>query len=156
MLAQSGDKAMKFTVLRNKIVCSREDNTIDSDNRFRQVVEFDAHVETVPPHVAGELSQSEILELERFLADRERIRANPASKNLLEVLPGMLSAAAETLYSVEHINSEIFEQLTASIEEINVALEHVKTVSKGSPTETENMRESEAQKERLEDIKKNF
>ena len=100
--------------------------------------------------------QSEIAELERFLVDRQNIQANPANKNLLEALPGLLREAAETLHSVEHVNSEIFEQLAASIAEMKVALEQVKTVRIDSPTSTKNMRESEAQKERLEDIKLNF
>jgi hypothetical protein len=147
---------MKFTVVGSKIICSRKENTADSDDSFCDVVEFDAHVDTVPPHVVGALAQSEIAELERFFLDRQRIQANSTNKNLLEALPGLLREATETLQSVEHVNSVIFEQLTASVAEINVALEHVETVSGGSPTPTENMRESEAQKERLEDIKENF
>ncbi len=147
---------MKFTVVGNKIICSRKESAAEGDDAFRCVAEFDAHVVAVPPHVTGGLAQSEIAELERFLVDRQRIQANPANKNLLEALPGLLHEAAETLRSAEHVNSEIFEQLTASMAEMNVALEQVKTASSDSPTLTENMRESEAQKERLEDIKLNF
>ena len=156
MLAQLRDEAMKFTVVGNKIICSRNENAVEGDDSFRRVVEFDAHLDTVPPHVLGALTESEIAELESFFVDRERIQANPANKNLLEALPGLLREATDILQSVEHVNRAIFDQLTASIAEINVALEHVETVSDGSPTATESMRESEAQKERLEDIKLNI
>ena len=81
---------MRFTVAGNKVICSRLDKTVEGEDKYRQVVGFDAHLDEVPPHVAARLTQGEIEELEHFLADRKRIQGNPAEVNMLEVLPELI------------------------------------------------------------------
>ena len=80
---------MKFTVAGNKIICSR-----DADNPI-QVVVFDAHLESVPPHVAAKLTRREIEELDHFLSDRKRIQSNPTEANMLEALPKLLAESTK-------------------------------------------------------------
>lgn len=143
---------MKFAVAGNKIVCSRKDNTVEENDAYRHVVEFDAHVDTVPPHVAARLSNYEVDHLGAFMADRRRIKANPAEKNMLEALPGLLEEATEILESVERVNSAMYQQLSTSISNMRAALESVKSASKGGLTPIKKMHDSEAQKARLENI----
>lgn len=143
---------MKFIVAGNKIVCSRKDNTVEENDAYRHVVEFDAHVDSVPPHVAARLTNYEVDQLAAFMADRRRIKANPAEKNMLEALPGLLDEAIEILASVERVNSAMYEQLSASISNMREALESIKPASNGGMTTIKKMSEPEAQKVRLEDI----
>lgn len=144
---------MKFTVAGNKIVCSRKDNTVKSDDAYRRVVEFDCHVEGIPAHVSARLTTSEIKQLKEFLADRKRIQANPAEKNMLEALPGLLRESTEILNSVDRVNKTMYKQLSTSIKQLMEALNNVKPTVTRSPTRVNRMRNSEAQKERLEKIK---
>jgi len=144
---------MKFTVAGSRIICSRPDNTVEEEDFHRRVVEFDSHVDSVPPHVTARLTQGEIEELEHFLADRKRIRANPTEIDMLEALPVLLREARETLDSVDRINEAMYRQLDTSISEMRVALENVRPAPKGSPTRVKKMHDSEVQKKRLEDIK---
>ncbi|MFT4583758.1 MAG: hypothetical protein ACI915_004644 [Gammaproteobacteria bacterium] len=148
---------MKFTVVGNKIICSPKNIPAGDDDGYRRVVvEFDSHVDRIPPHVAARLAHSEIAELEHFLADRRRIQANPTAKNLLEALPGLLREATQILDSVAHVNSATYKQLRTSTSQMSVALENVKPAREGGVTAVKNMSESDAQKERLEHIKQNF
>lgn len=144
---------MKFTVAGSRIICSRKDNTVADDEVYRHVVEFDAHVESVPPHVSAKLIASEIEQLKEFMADRQRIQANPAVINMLEALPGLLEEATDVLSSVERVNETMYSKLAAAIAKTSRALENVKPVSRGKPTPVNSMGSSEAQKERLENIK---
>ena len=123
---------------------------------YRQVVAFDAQVDSVPPHVAARLTKREIAELQEFLKDREQIRANPTQKNMLEALPGLLREATEVLESVDRVNKSTYARLTRSLDRLSAALEKVRPVRSGRPTRIRSMRESEAQKERLEDIRKRY
>ena len=120
---------------------------------YRRVVDFDAHVESVPPHVSAKLITSEIEQLKEFMADRKRIQANPAEKNMLEALPELLREATDILDAVESINKTMYRKLSASIAKLSSALDNVKPVSRGGQTPVANMRHSEAQKERLKNIK---
>jgi hypothetical protein len=144
---------MKFTVAGSKIICSRVDRTSEGADTYRRVVQFDAHVDSIPPHVAARLTQGEMDELKQFLADRRRIQANPAEKNMLEALPGMLDEATEVLESVDSINKTMYRQLATSIKRLTTALESIKPRSSGRITLVRKMRDSEALKERLENIK---
>lgn len=144
---------MKFEVAGNKIICSRKDNTVKDGEAFRRVVEFDSHVDTIPPHVSARLTNSEIKQLKEFLADRKRIQATPAEKNMLEALPGLLLEATEIIKSVNTVNKTMYKQLSRSIGELAQALDDVKPAPVGGPTPVNRMRNSQAQKERLENIK---
>jgi hypothetical protein len=144
---------MKFSVAGSKIVCSRVDNTAEGTDTYRRVAQFDAHLDAIPPHVAARLTQGEIDELEQFLVDRKRIQANPAEKNMLEALPVLLQEAVEALESVDGINKSMHKQLTTSINRLQAALSRVNPQSQGCRTPVKKMRESEALKERLENIK---
>lgn len=144
---------MKFTASGGKIVCSRLDNTSEENGVYRHVVEFDSQVDTVPPHVIARLTAGEVDELETFISDRKRIRANPMEKNMLEALPGLLRESKAVLDSVDRINETMYEDLVASISEMRAALEDVRPAPKGSPTPIRNMRDDEVQKQRLENIR---
>lgn len=146
-------KQMKFTVAGSRIICSRMDNTIADENVYRHVVEFDAHVKSIPPHVSAKLVSSEVEQLREFMADRRRIQANPAVVNVLEALPGLLDKATEALSSVERVNKTMYDRLAAAVAKTSLALDRVKPVPQGEPTPVKNMRFSEAQKERLRNIK---
>jgi hypothetical protein len=144
---------MKFTVAGNKVICSRIDNTVPDQESYRRVVEFDAQVESIPPHVVARLTSREVEELKAFINDRKRIEANPAEQNMLEALPGLLREAKEVLSSVESINKDTYEKLFASVAELGEALDSVRPSDQGQSTPVENMRHSEAQKTRLDGIK---
>ena len=88
---------MKFTVAGNKIICSRDENSGDRKQRHRRVVDFDAHVESVPPHVAARLRPREIRELKQFLAERQNIRDSSPEINMLEVLPDLIDEVSGVL-----------------------------------------------------------
>lgn len=145
---------MKFTVAGSKVLCSRIDNTVAEEEVYRRVVEFDAQVESVPPHVSVKLIGSEVEQLQGFMADRKRIQANPAVKNMLEALPGLLEEATVVLNSVERVNETTYNTLSAAIIKMSCTLDSVKPVSQGEPTPVNSMRYSEAQKERLKNIKR--
>jgi hypothetical protein len=144
---------MKFTIAGNKIICSRVDNTVEDVDTHRQVVAFDAHLDAVPPHVAAKLTQVEIEELEYFLADRKRIQASPAEVNTLEALPELIGEATDILNSATRLNKTLYQDLCSSVASLAEALDNVKPRKKGGVTPIRRMRESEALKERLENIK---
>ena len=144
---------MKFTVCGSRIICSRKDRSAAADDVYKFVVEFDAHLDTVPTHVAARLTGNEVVQLEAFMAERQRIQANPAERNLLEVLPGLLEDASSILRNFEKVDNVTYHNLSASTEKFNDALRCVKRASRDDSVRTKNMRRSEAQKERLENIK---
>ena len=147
---------MRFTVAGSKIICSRIDGTVEGTERYRRVVDFDAHLDTVPPHVEARLTQSEIEELESFLADRKRIQANPAEVNMLEALPELLDEATDILSSVDRLNDTMYRKLYSSIAQLIEKLDNVKPRHKGRLTPIRSMRKSEALKEKLENIKQDL
>lgn len=144
---------MKFTVAGSRIFCSRKDNTAADDDAHRRVVEFDAHVDSVPPHVAAKLTNGEVEQLKKFIADRKRIQANPVETNVLEALPGLLQEATDVLGTVERVDKTMYRKLSESIAVLNDALDKVRPAPRRGLTPVESMRYSEAQKERLESIK---
>jgi hypothetical protein len=144
---------MRFTVAGSKIICSRIDNTVESADKYRPVVEFDAHLDAVPPHVVAKLTQREVAELEHFLADRKRIQANPAEVNMLEALPELLDEAADILGSAVRLNETMYRKLHSSIARMRRTLDDIKPGNKGQMTPVRSMRKSEALKEKLENIK---
>ena len=145
---------MRFTVAGSKIICSRIDKTVDSDNRYRNVVEFDSHVDTVPPHVAAKLTRSEVIELEEFLADRQRIQKEPVAVNILEALPDLVEEVTDVLTSVNNLNNSVYERLWSSVASLADALESVRPENNGRGAPIQGMRSSEVLKERLENIKR--
>ncbi len=147
---------MKFTVAGSKIICGRKDNTVQAADQYRQVVTFDAHVRTVPPHVAAKLVSGEILELENFLADRKRIQSNPTETNMLEALPELLAESTKVLHSVDELNGSLYERLRSSLANMTEELKGIRHRPNGRETRIQGMRESEALKERLEDIKQDL
>ncbi len=147
---------MKFTVAGSKIICGRKDNTVQAADQYRQVVTFDAHVRTVPPHVAAKLVSGEILELENFLADRKRIQSNPTETNMLEALPKLLAESTKVLHSVDELNGSLYERLRSSLANMTEELKGIRHRPNGREIPIQGMRESEALKERLEDIKQDL
>ena len=144
---------MKFTVCGSRIVCSRKDRAAADDDVYTIVVEFDAHLQTVPTHVAARLTNGEVAQLKAFMTERQRIQGKPAERNLLEALPGLLEDATDILEQVEQVNDETYRSLSVSIGELNDALRRVKPAHRDNAAPIKNMRKSEAQKERLENIK---
>lgn len=147
---------MRFTVTGSRIICSRRDNTIESDAAYRQVVEFDAHLDSIPPHVEAKLTQRERQELEDILADRKRIQANPAVVNMLEALPELLGDASESIESVDRLNADLYRKLRASVRRMSEALERVRPKGDEIMTPVRRMRRSEALKERIENYKRDL
>jgi hypothetical protein len=115
-----------------------------------------AHLDTVAPHVAARLKPEETKQLEEFLVDRKRIQANPTEQNILEALPGLLKEATEILGSGDSVNKTVYKQLSESVAAFSEALHKVKLVSRGRLTMLKSMRGSQAQKERLRDIKEDL
>lgn len=147
---------MKFTISGSRIICSRKDTTRSANDPYKRVVEFDAQVDKVPPHVAARLTRREIDELEAFMADRRRIQANPADKNMLEALPELLEEATDILDSVDQVNVEMYDRLTASLAALRSALDDVRPADDERLTSLTSMHGCEAQKERLENIKQDM
>jgi hypothetical protein len=154
---------MRFTVAGSRIICSREDNTVEgAENAYRHVVEFDAHVDRVPPHVAARLTRGEVRQLREFLADRRRIRANAPAKNVLEAIPDLLSEAATVLQSVKRIDEPTHAKLVTAISNLGEILDNIKSsteASNDSGIESSRggaMRQSEALKERLAIIRRDL
>lgn len=147
---------MKFSVEGSRIVCRRRDNTIEGPDRYRQVVEFDAHVDGVPPHVSARLTAGEIQELRAFLADRRRIKANPAEKNMLEALPGLIEEAVAVVDSVDEVNVALYESLAGAIQRLRTSLGRVRPSGMDGTTTVRNMKDKEAQKERLDQIRRHI
>lgn len=147
---------MRFTVAGSKIICSRKDNTVEDDEAYKRVVEFDAQVDSVPPHVAARLATCEVEELNVFFAERERIQADSVEKNLLEALPGLLQESTDILNAATSVNETMYRELSASINKLRGAMDNVKLVSRGESQPVNRMASSEAQKERLENIKQDL
>ncbi len=141
---------MKFTIAGNKIICSRD------NDKLRKVVAFDAHLDSVPPHVAAKLTRREIEELGHFLSDRSRIRSNSTEANMLDALPSLLAESTEALYSSNELERSLHERLSSSVAGLSEALRSVKPRSKARVTLIRGMCESEALKERLADIRQNL
>lgn len=147
---------MKFTVVGNQIICRRKNGTAENKDPYQKIVAFDAHLDTVAPHVAARLKPEETKQLEEFLVDRKRIQANPTEQNILEALPGLLKEATEILGSGDSVNKTVYKQLSESVAAFSEALHKVKLVSRGRLTMLKSMRGSQAQKERLRDIKEDL
>jgi hypothetical protein len=149
---------MKFTIAGSKIICSRIDQTVEGSDRYRNVVDFDSQVDSVPPHVAAKLTRSEIRALEGFLEDRKRIKADPLEINMLEALPELIEEVTQGLRSADRLNEDLYERLTAAVEGLT---EDRGTVSpEKRPGEDEGpiraMRPMEILKERLGHIKQDL
>lgn len=144
---------MKFTVSGSRIVCSRLDTTVPGNDTYRQVVQFDANVDKVPPHVEARLTSGEVKELEQILEDRRRIQQNSPEKNMLEVLPGLVRDATEILNSIEQLDQAMYEQLQVAIANMATALENVRPIHHDGSTTVDRLSESEAQKARLDNIR---
>lgn len=117
---------MKIIIAGSAVVCSRIDNTLEDNNVYRQVAEFDADVDSVPPNVAARLTSGEVLQLEEFLAERRRLPSDTVETNLLEVLPGSLRDAIAVIESVNEINEVTYEELTRTLADLAIALENAK------------------------------
>jgi hypothetical protein len=147
---------MKFTVAGSKVICSRIDMTIESGDKHRDVVEFDAQVDSVPPHVAAKLTKGEVGELEQFLADRRRLKADPAEINMLEALPELIDEVTDVLQSAERLNVGLYEKLMAVVAGLQDALQAVRPKKQSTVTPIRGMRSSEVLKQRLENIKQDL
>jgi len=148
-----GKGTMKFTVAGSRIICSRIDNTVAARTVYRRVVQFDSQVDTVPPHVAAKLTRGEIRDLESFLADRRRIKADPSEINMLEVAPQLVDEVTEIIESIDCLNGTMYRRVSESVARLAAALEEVKPSSiKRTSARRLRMNPSEALKQRLERI----
>jgi type I site-specific restriction endonuclease len=147
---------MKFTVAGSKVICSRIDMTIEGDDKHRDVVEFDEQVDSVPPHVAARLTKGEVEELEQFLADRRRLKADPAEINMLEALPELVDEVTDVLRSAERLNIDLYEKIAEAVASLQEALKEVRPKEQGKVTPIRGMRSSEILKQRLENIKQDL
>jgi type IV pilus biogenesis protein CpaD/CtpE len=149
---------MKFTIAGSKIICSRIDQTVEDDDRYRAVVDFDSQVDSVPPHVAARLTRSEIRDLEGFLEDRKRIKADPLEINMLEALPELIEEVTQGLRSADRLNEDLYQRLTAAVDGLT---EELGTVSPRKQVDEDaapirGMRPMQILKERLGHIKQDL
>jgi hypothetical protein len=149
---------MKFTIAGSKIICSRIDQTVEGRDRYRDVVDFDSQVHSVPPHVAAKLTRREIRELERFLEDRKRIKADPLEINMLEALPELIGEVTAVLRSADQLNEDLYARLTRAVDGL---AEELGTVSPrksadNNVTPLRGMRPTDILKERLGHIKQDL
>ncbi len=143
---------MEFSFEGNKVVCSRLCEK-DGGSALHDVVEFDAHVDTVPAHVAARLSASETRELELFLADKRRLQAKSDHRVILEALPGLIDRVRGVLDSTCQIDKSLHEQLNEANRRLGVALSEVAIISEEFGSPLKSMGKSEALKKRLDIIK---
>ena len=143
---------MKFSFEGNKVVCSRLRET-DDGRELHDIVEFDAHVDIVPAHVAARLSASETRELEHFLADKRRLQAKSDRRVILEALPGLIDRVRGVLDSTCQIDKTLHKQLSQANRRLGVARSEVSIIPEELESSLKTMGKSEALKKRLDIIK---
>jgi hypothetical protein len=112
---------MKFRFEGSKIVCSRVHDT-DGGQQLDDVVEFDAHLDIVSAHVAARLTTSEKQQLERFLADKQRLQSRSTHRLILEALPGLIDKVRGVLDSADRIDESLHRQMTEANKRLGAAL----------------------------------
>lgn len=144
---------MKFTVVGSRIICARKNNPqVDADG-YRYIAEFDAHVTSVPPHVAAKLTAAEVIELAEFLQEREQLQQDTPQRTMIDALPGLLLNGVEVLDDVDELNADTYRRLDDTVTRLRKALQGVTPVSHSTPAALRRMRQADAQKERLERLK---
>lgn len=147
---------MEFVQNGNQIDCVRTSRNRRKDDVSRVVVaSFDAHLETIAPHVKGLLKRAEIKQLENWLEDRRKLKAKPAAETILETLPGLLMQAREAVDQLPVIDERLFAELQLATEVFQSALDAKRGhTSPSKKAELEEMGHSEALKQRIDRIKK--
>ncbi|MGK0341630.1 MAG: hypothetical protein ACJAXW_002181 [Candidatus Azotimanducaceae bacterium] len=126
-------RRMQFSFEGSKIVCQRVQESHKGDILI-DVAQFDAQVDTVPPHVAGKLSSIEVKDLEMFQRDKVRLQAKGEHRAIIEALPALIEKARGVLISVNQIDEILHQQLTIANERLGTTLLKVE-VEQGKGTE---------------------
>ncbi|MGK0499481.1 MAG: hypothetical protein ACJAYG_001122 [Oceanicoccus sp.] len=148
---------MKFVADSASILCVRKATVVDTyDDNGSIVARFDARLKEVPPHVESQLTTGEVIRLRKWLLDREKIKQDPSEKNLLELLPELILEGIVAIDELSNINQDTFDKLLLGVGDLhNKLLKSKYKVSKPTTKPGEIGRE-EANKERLEQVKKNI
>lgn len=142
---------MRFSLDGSKIVCRRAENTSKGEVLV-DVVEFDAQLNAVPPHVMAQLTLHEKKELDLFLVDKERLQAKSEPRVILEALPTLIDKVRGVLVSVEQIDEHLHQKLTTASDRLEAALLEVRVGQGGGKEDGNSLSTEEALKARLDII----
>lgn len=148
---EKAESIMQFSFEVSKIVCRRVQKSRQGDVLI-DVAQFDAHVDTVPPHVAGKLSSIEVKDLERFQLDKVRLQAKTEHRVILEALPTLIDKVRGVLVSVNQIDSKLHQQLTTAKDQLGTALLEVRVEQGKGREDAGSMSAEEALKVQLDII----
>lgn len=144
-------RKMQFSFEGSKIVCQRVQQT-RKGVRLIDVAQFDAQVNTVPPHVAAKLSPIEVNDLKSYQIDKVRLQAKAEHRAILEALPTLIEKVRGVLVSVEQLDDKIHQQLTIANDRLSATLLEVQ-VEQGKRAEVAgSMNAEEALKVQLDVI----
>ena len=147
---------MEFVQSGNQIDCVRISRDRERGVASRRVVvSFDAHLETIAPHVKGLLKRTERRQLQQWLEDRRSLKAKPTEQTVLETLPSLLTQAGGAIGQLPVVDEKLFAELELATDLFRSALDAKRTdTAPMQDTALEEMGNSEALKHRIEQIKK--
>ncbi|WP_372738398.1 hypothetical protein [Neptunomonas sp.] len=143
---------MKFQVKNGSVECIRT----SSDNTQSVIVRFDENLKIAAPHVMSKLSKDELQSLEEWLAERELIKDAPTENNLLCLLPSLMDKAIAALDHTDSINQESYALLLAASEKLHEKLLSVEDVVVKKSSKLTAINRTEANKERIKQVKKDL
>jgi hypothetical protein len=139
---------MRFSFDGLKIVCKRTVNKVVGET-LTDVVEFDAHVDAIPPHVMALLTPSERKELDHFLVEKERLQGTLEDTVVLEALPTLIEKVRGLLATLDRIDEGLHQQLTTSTNRLRDTLLEVQ-IKQGAETEKDGAMSAELAALRVE------
>ena len=149
------NRRMQFSFEGSKIVCQRVQQSNKGDVLI-DVAQFDAQVDTVPPHVAAQLSSIEVKDLKLFQVDKVRLQAKADHRTILEALPTLIEKVRDVLICVNQVDEKLHQKLTIANHRLGDALMLVQ-IEQGKETDSAgSMNADEALKVRLDVITRNL
>ena len=142
---------MRFYLDGAKVICRRVEKTSKGEVLV-DVVEFDAQLNAVPPHVMAQLTPHEKTALELFLVDRERLQAKSEPRVILEALPTLIDKVRGVLVSVGQIDNHLHQKLTTASDRLEAALLEVRVEQGEGKEDVNSLNTEEALKARLDII----
>ncbi|WP_286238801.1 hypothetical protein [Neptuniibacter halophilus] len=144
---------MRFITTEQKVHCIR----LLPEGEEQTVVTFDIGIDTVAPHVAALLSQREIEELEKWLADRsvlrQEIKKRTPEEVILGAFPGLICEATEALKSRGHLSQELKQELKSQLKAFKAELEAAEVSKPVKRKKLEKIGKKEQLKMKLKAIK---
>lgn len=146
---------MKFIQKDHSVECIREHGNHDHSSE-EIVASFDEQLDSIPPHVAGLLSTSEINELEHWLDEKHQLRASldnkPLGNTILETLPSLMDEATQALASQDILDKELYKQIKKSLMKLDLRLSRFHKLSEAELSEFNALEQEEVLKEQLNSI----